>query len=328
MPNVIDNEQDNSSLPEFLGGTQFLPNLNEDTLALIQGWHRYLKSEKGYSSHTLTGYGHDIATFLTFLASYRDEVITPQLFGKLHIRDFRSFLANRKNAGLSSRSLNRCLSSVRNFYRYLSRHKNIENDAIYALQGPKTPHKVPRPLSIEGAKTVMETVGELSENDWVSLRDTAVISLLYGCGLRINEALSLNTEERPMGDTMRIIGKRGKERIVPILPAVRNAVDTYISACPYDLEANTALFRGARGSRLNARMIQLAMQKVRAAFSLPDNATPHALRHSFATHLLSNGGDLRTIQELLGHADLSSTQVYTEVDGARLMDVYDKAFKR
>jgi integrase/recombinase XerC len=328
LANTIDSEKTKESFPEFIGEAQLLPSLREDTILLIQDWHRYLSSEKGYSNHTLTGYGHDLASFLTFLTSYRGDIITPELFTALQIRDFRSFLANRKNAGLSSRSLNRCLSSVRNFYRYLSRHKNIENNAIHALQGPKTPHKVPRPLSVEGAKTVIETVGELNENDWTSLRDTAVISLLYGCGLRINEALSLNAEERPSGDTMRIIGKRGKERIVPILPAVREAIDAYISACPYSLEAGSALFRGARGGRLNARMIQLAMQKVRAAFGLPDNATPHALRHSFATHLLSNGGDLRTIQELLGHADLSSTQVYTEVDSARLMDVYDKAFKR
>ncbi|WP_255938849.1 tyrosine-type recombinase/integrase [Kordiimonas sp. SCSIO 12610] len=175
---------------------------------------------------------------------------------------------------------------------------------------------------------MVETIGSFTEDNWISLRDTAVISLLYGCGLRINEALSMNAEDIPKDDTMRIIGKRGKERIIPILPVVRETINAYVKACPYTLEKGQALFRGVRGGRLNARMIQLAMQKVRTAFGLPDNATPHALRHSFATHLLSNGGDLRTIQELLGHADLSSTQIYTEVDSARLMDVYDKAFKR
>ena len=173
----------------------------------------------------------------------------------------------------------------------------------------------------------MEGIGEQSEG-WVSKRDTAVILLLYGCGLRINEALSMNAEDIPKGEVLRIIGKRNKERIVPILPLVRDAITDYVNACPFDLEKDSALFRGVRGGRLNARNIQLAMQKTRAVLGLPENATPHALRHSFATHLLSKGGDLRTIQELLGHADLASTQVYTEVDSARLMDVYDRAFKR
>ena len=315
-------------LSDFLGGDTLLPTLNSKVSTLIQNWSRYLISEKGYSKHTLTAYGHDLASFLIFLTAHRGTTIDEGLLAALNIRDFRAFLANRKNTGLSSSSLNRVLSSIRNFYRYLARHHNIENDAIHALQGPKIPHKVPRPLSVEGAKTMLETIGGFTENDWISIRDSAVIALLYGCGLRINEALSLNAEDRPTGDTMRIIGKRNKERIVPILPLVKEAIDSYISACPYDLKPGTALFRGMKGRRLNARMIQLAMQKVRNAFGLPDNATPHALRHSFATHLLSNGGDLRTIQELLGHADLSSTQIYTEVDSARLMDVYDKAFRR
>lgn len=317
-----------SILPEFLGGDILLPTLTIETSNIIQNWYRYLTSEKGYSEHTLTAYGHDLASFLAFLAAYKEAEIDENLLKVLNIRDFRAFLANKKNSGLSARSINRTLSSIRNFYRYLARHHNIDNDAIHTLQGPKVPHKVPRPLSVEGAKTMLETIGDFTENDWISLRDSAVISLLYGCGLRINEALSLNVEDRPSGDTMRITGKRNKERIVPILPVVREAINAYISACPYDLTPGTALFRGAKGGRLNARMIQLAMQKVRSAFGLADNATPHALRHSFATHLLSNGGDLRTIQELLGHADLSSTQIYTEVDSARLMDVYDKAFKR
>nr|WP_281500569.1 tyrosine recombinase XerC [Kordiimonas marina] len=296
--------------------------------ALVAEWRRYLTSEKRLSPHTLQAYSRDLGDFFAFLAGYRESIITPKMLAGLTVRDFRAFLAHKRGDGVSARSSARTLSAIRNFYRFLARTHGIENDAIRAIQGPKLPHRVPRPLTEEGARSVMETVGDFADEDWVAARDTAVITLLYGCGLRISEALSITPASVPTGDTMRIVGKRGKERVVPVLPIVRDAIKAYRDLCPYVLTPDGPLFVGKRGGPLNPRTIQSAMQKVRAILGLPASATPHALRHSFATHLLSRGGDLRTIQELLGHADLKATQVYTEVDSARLKDVYDKAFRR
>lgn len=305
-----------------------LERLDHKAAALVERWRAYLTHEKRLSSHTLSAYGGDFGDFVIFLSDHYGDVLSPGTFASLHVRDFRAFLARKRSGGASARSTARTLSAIRNFYRYLARNEGIENDAVNAVQGPKLPHRVPRPLSEDDAREVLERVGDFADAEWVSLRDTAVIGLLYGCGLRIGEALALNTDDVPRGDTMRILGKRNKERVVPVLPAVRDAITAYIRACPFSLAAGDALFRGKRGGRLSPRMIQTAMQRARASLGLPDSATPHALRHSFATHLLSRGGDLRTIQELLGHADLKATQIYTEVDSARLKDVYDKAFRR
>ncbi|NVJ98557.1 MAG: tyrosine recombinase XerC [Alphaproteobacteria bacterium] len=305
-----------------------LEGIAPDAANVINRWRQYLTSEKRVSPHTLSAYSQDFGDFISFLVGYRGDTIGMRTIEALEVRDFRAFLAAKRADGASARSTARALSSVRNFYRFLSRTMNIENDAIKAVQGPKLPHRVPRPLTEEGARTVMETIGDFADEEWIAARDAAVISLLYGCGLRIAEALSLNGADIPAGDTMRVLGKRSKERIVPVLPAVKSAIDTYKRLCPHAITAEGPLFVGKRGKRLNARTIQGAMQKVRISLGLPESATPHALRHSFATHLLSRGGDLRTIQELLGHADLKATQVYTEVDSARLKDVYDKAFRR
>lgn len=302
--------------------------LTEECAAIVVKWLRYLTSEKQVSKHTIDAYSRDIGDFFSFLQNHLGSMIgTPNLTA-LEVRDFRAYLAHRRSAGASARTTARILSSIRNFYRYLARVENKENDAIKAVQGPKLPHRVPRPLTEEGARTVIETIGDFAEEDWIAARDTAVITLLYGCGLRIAEALSLNASDIPAGDTMRVVGKRQKERIVPVLPIVHSAIAAYTDTCPYPLLPDGPLFFGQKGKRLGARAIQNTMQKVRAALSLPDDATPHALRHSFATHLLSRGGDLRTIQELLGHADLKATQIYTEVDSAHLKTVYDKAFRR
>ena len=305
-----------------------LQSLDEAAGALVIRWRRYLESEKRVSAHTLEGYGRDLGVFMAFLCGYHGNTVTPKLLAGLGVRDFRAFLARLRADELSARSVARSLSTLRNFYRFLARSEGMTNDAIKAIQGPKLPHRVPRPLTEEGARTVLESVGDFAVDDWVAARDTAVITLLYGCGLRINEALSLNLEDSPKGDSMRITGKRAKERVVPVLPIVRTAIAAYLKQCPFALKSGDPLFVGQRGKRLGARAVQLAMQKTRAALGLPESATPHALRHSFATHLLSRGGDLRTIQELLGHADLKATQIYTEVDSARLLDVYDKAFRR
>lgn len=305
-----------------------LPLVGATTVQSLMGWRRYLQTERRVSDLTLDAYGRDVGSFIAFLSDYRGEVIETRLLGSLSIRDFRAFLAARRADGLSSQSAARLLSSIRNFYRYLARVEGIENDAINAVQSPKIPHRVPRPLTEESAKAVIETLPDLASDDWTAARDVAVVTLLYGCGLRISEALGMDGKDRPKGDTMRVVGKRGKERIVPVLPLVHDAIEAYVQQCPHALTDDGPLFVGVRGGRLNPRAIQDAMQKIRAVLGLPDTATPHALRHSFATHLLSAGGDLRTIQELLGHTDLKATQVYTEVDSARLKDVYDQAFKR
>lgn len=308
--------------------TDPLERLDHKAAALVTRWRAYLSHEKRMSEHTLGAYGRDFGDFVVFLSDHHGGAVSPALFATLHVRDFRAFLARKRAAGASARTTARALSAIRNFYRYLARNEGIENDAVNAVQGPKLPHRVPRPLTEADAKEVLARVGDFEEEEWVSLRDAAVIGLLYGCGLRISEALSLNGCDIPRGDSMRVTGKRGKERVVPVLPAVRDAINAYVRACPFSLGDDDALFRGKRGGRLSPRLIQTAMQRTRASLGLPDSATPHALRHSFATHLLSRGGDLRTIQELLGHADLKATQIYTEVDSARLKDVYDKAFRR
>ncbi|MBL4838801.1 MAG: tyrosine recombinase XerC [Kordiimonadaceae bacterium] len=295
---------------------------------MVLRWHRYLKSEKKFSPHTLEAYSRDVGSFFGFLSIHFGETVSAPLLKALSVRDFRAYLASRRGEGTSARTTARELSSIRNLYRYLSREEDITNDAIKAVQGPKLPHRVPRPLTEEAAKAAVASIGDFATESWIAARDTAVLILLYGCGLRIGEALALNGANIPAGETMRVIGKRQKERIVPLLPIVHEAINIYVKQCPYTIESGSALFRGVRGGRLNARTIQAAMQKVRTILALPDSATPHALRHSFATHLLSRGGDLRTIQELLGHADLKATQIYTEVDSARLKDVYDKAFRR
>lgn len=313
-----------SSFDELVG----LPLVGATTTKALSNWRRYLETERRVSDHTLEAYGRDVGGFIAFLGGYRGELVETGMLAKLEVRDFRAFLAARRADGLSSQSAARVLSSVRNFYRYLARVEGIENDAINAVQSPKIPHRVPRPLTEESARSVVETLPEFASDDWTAARDVAVVSLLYGCGLRVSEALGMNGQDAPKGDSMRIVGKRDKERIVPVLPAVRKAIEAYIEACPHALNPDGPLFVGVRGGRLNSRTVRGAMQKVRIALGLPDSATPHALRHSFATHLLSRGGDLRTIQELLGHTDLKATQVYTEVDSARLKDVYDQAFKR
>lgn len=302
--------------------------LTEDAVICVTRWRRYLTSERRVSAHTVQAYSRDLGDFFAFLQNYKGTDVSTSLLSSLKITDFRAFLAARRGDNLAAQSVARALSSIRNFYRYLARVEGIENDAIKAIQGPKLPHRVPRPLTENGALSVIETIGDFATDDWVAARDIAVILLLYGCGLRIGEALALNGWDIPKADSMRIVGKRGKERIVPLLPIIHGAIDTYIHLCPYGINGQSPLFLGVRGGRLGARAVQAAMQKVRAALGLPDSATPHALRHSFATHLLSRGGDLRTIQELLGHADLRATQIYTEVDSARLKEVYDKAFRR
>ena len=294
----------------------------------LQGWLDSLSALRGASDNTLAAYRRDVTGFLSFMTTHRGG---PQGLGALEtidMSDMRAWMASERGQGNGSRTLARKLSAVKTFYRWLADREGFEATAVLSARAPKFQKKLPRPLEQDAAKAVLDLAEVQSEQDWVGARDVAVLTLLYGCGLRISEALGLTGADVPLGEVLRITGKGGKERLVPVLPVTRRAVDTYVRLFPADLPATEPLFRGARGGPLSARTIQKVMAQVRAQLGLPPSATPHALRHSFATHLLSAGGDLRAIQELLGHASLSTTQTYTAVDTARLLEVYDRTHPR
>ena len=303
--------------------------LGADLDRALCAWLAHLEHGRGYAQKTIEAYGRDVRQFLAFLAHQLAHAPCLADLQRIDLKTFRGFLAARRRAGTVSRSLARTLSALRQLFRWLEAQKLVENRAILQLAMPKVPHSVPKPLTVAKAAGVVDP-GATAELDWVSARDAAVLLLLYGCGLRIAEALSLTPKDAPTEhrDVLRITGKGGKERLVPVLPIVRAAVARYMTLCPYALAPDEPLFRGAKGGPLSPRIIQLAMQRLRDVLDLPATATPHALRHSFATHLLSAGGDLRQIQELLGHASLSTTQAYTEVDRERLLAVYDAAHPR
>ncbi len=242
--------------------------------------------------------------------------------------DFRGYLAKRHNDGLSRSSTARAVSTLRNFFKFLDRHELAHNAAIKAVKTPKLPRSIPKPLSEVEAREALLSIGDLHDTPWIAARDIAILTLLYGCGLRISEALNLNVEDVPDGDAMVITGKGKKQRVVPVLPIVLDAIQYYLDLYPQRLKKNGPLFVGVQGKRVNSGVIQRQVRKLRAYLGLPASATPHALRHSFATHLLAGGGDLRTIQELLGHESLSTTQRYTEVDQARLIKVYRDSHPR
>lgn len=284
----------------------------------------------GAAAHTVRAYRTDVAGFLAFLVEHTGDSIGPARLARITQSDMRAWMAHERNRGVAARSLARSLSAVKGFARWLAERDGFDPTAILAARSPKFQRKLPRPLSEGAAKDVISLMGSLPREDWVAARDAAVVTLLYGCGLRISEALSLTGAETPLPEVLRIRGKGGKERIVPVVPAARAAVAAYARLCPYPLvdEPAAALFRGTRGGPLNPRLIAGAMEQARNALGLPATATPHAMRHSFATHLLAAGGDLRAIQDLLGHASLSTTQAYTAVDATRLMEVYEKAHPR
>lgn len=291
-------------------------------------WLSHLKSLDGAAANTVTAYGRDVAAYLSFLAQHRGQTDGTAALASLPTSDLRAWMAHERGRGLSARSLARALSAVKGFTAWLADRHGQDATAILSARGPKFRRKLPRPLTEDGARAMIDTVADQSQTDWIAARDMAVVTVLYGCGLRISEALGLTGADHPLPDVLRITGKGGKTRLVPVLPAAREAVARYAKLCPHDLTRNDPLFRGARGGPLNPRLIALVMEKARLQLGLPASATPHAMRHSFATHLLSAGGDLRAIQELLGHASLSTTQAYTAVDAARLMDVYEKAHPR
>ena len=297
-----------------------------DTLAAFTA---YLSDERRMAEKTVEAYRSDLAGFFGFLRVRLGEEPTPKALGGLRARDIRAHLAQRRRDGLSDASIARLLSSIKALYRWLGRAHDIHNAEVAYLQGPKRPQRLPRPVSIEAAKDLIEEAEtDPDAEPWINARDAAVLSLLYGAGLRISEALSLTGADLPAPERLRVRGKGGKVRIVPLIPAVREAIDAYAGLCPYALTKSGALFRGAKGGALNPRIIQGLVQKLRGVLGLPDTATPHALRHAFATHLLAAGADLRAIQTLLGHASLSTTQVYTGVDASRLREVHAAAHPR
>jgi integrase/recombinase XerC len=294
-----------------------------------QKWLDALSGERRLSTHTLHAYERDTRQFLFFLTGHLGGPTTLKDIQALRPADFRAFLASRRRDGAGARSLGRNLAGLRSLLRYLEKKGLVNAAGAAAVRSPKQPKSLPKPLSDSQAINVVSDEAQLHEEPWIAARDAAVLTLLYGCGLRISEALDLMPDDiRPGATSLRITGKGNKTRIVPLLAVVITAVEHYRKLCPYQLDPTLPLFRGARGGKLHAGLIQRGMQKLRSAFNLPDSATPHALRHSFATHLLAGGGDLRTIQELLGHASLSTTQVYTGVDASRLLEVYDRAHPR
>lgn len=296
--------------------------------AALDEWLTHLRALDGRAEKTITAYSADVRGWLSFLAHHRGG--TEGLSGLITvpITDLRAWMAHERGRGVSARSVARALSAVKGFTAWLADRQGGDATAILSARAPRFQKKLPRPLTIEGAAEVLESVGDDAREPWIAARDTAVVTLLYGCGLRISEALGLTGADHPLPEVLRIRGKGGKERLVPVLPAARASVAAYVAQCPYDLTPEGALFRGTRGGPLNPRLIAAAMERTRNRLGLPASATPHALRHSFATHLLGAGGDLRAIQELLGHASLSTTQAYTGVDAARLMEVYERAHPR
>lgn len=291
-------------------------------------WLGYLTHAKNLSTATIDAYRHDVLMFAQFMISFKEEEMTIQFLENLTLQDMRSFLAHCQRENFSRTSTTRILSGIKNYCRYLMKHHGLHNDQMLRVRHPKLPQSVPKPLVKEDAHLVVEAIENLQKDSWVGKRDRAVLCLLYGAGLRISEALSITPQQLERKGAIYIKGKGNKERLVPIITPVSEAIEAYLRECPYDLPKNEPIFRGEKGGVLQPAIIQRQVQKLRNAFGLPQTTTPHALRHSFATHLLGNGGDLRTIQELLGHSSLSTTQRYTEVDQFKLMQLYQRAHPR
>ena len=313
-----------ASHPRYMGS----PYVRE----AVEDWLAYIGTERQLAAKTSEAYERDVSQFLAFLAVHFNRLPDMPHLLALQARDVRAFLAARRSEGVGSRSLSRTLSALRMFYKFLERRGYGKNDAIRAVALPKLPHSVPKPLTAPKATALVDgaDIASADQPEWIIVRDTAVLALLYGSGLRISEALSLKRKDAPIKgrDMLRVTGKGSKTRVVPVLPIAREAVEAYLKLCPMGLGSEDPLFVGVQGKQLSPRIIQLRIAKARAVLGLPETATPHALRHSFATHLLGAGADLRSIQELLGHASLSTTQGYTEVDREHLLKTYQSAHPR
>jgi len=294
---------------------------------LATRWASYLTHDRRRSAHTVRAYAATAHRLIDFLGRYRGETIDGVTLTGVNAADLRAFLADRRSGGLGAASAARELSGVRAFLRYAAEQQNVPAQ-LPRTRAPKRPRTLPRPAAPDEAMNLAETAAAAASELWIGARDLAILLLLYGAGLRVAEAMSLSASVLPIGSTLRVTGKRSKTRIVPVMDAVREAIDDYARQCPYPLKGEVPLFVGARGGPLNPDLVRRAVTAARRRLGLADTLTPHALRHSFATHLLARGADLRSLQELLGHASLSSTQIYTEVDVARLLDVYRHAHPR
>jgi integrase/recombinase XerC len=290
-------------------------------------WQQHLARDRRRSPHTVRAYAATAHRLIGFLAGHLGGAVDGPALAALEAKDLRAFLAHRRGEGLGNSSAARELSAVRGFLAFAAAERGGE-PSVPRLKGPRRPRSVPRPVAPDDVVALAEEAGEDATAEWIAARDHAVLLLLYGSGLRVAEALGLTGAALPLGDSLSVVGKRAKTRIVPLLAPVRSAIELYLSQCPYPASRGEPLFRGARGGPLNGEMIRRVVRKARVRLGLSDKATPHALRHSFATHLLGRGADLRSLQELLGHASLSSTQIYTAVDAAHLMDVYRNAHPR
>jgi integrase/recombinase XerC len=298
--------------------------------AAATDWLNHLEKERRLSENTLEAYGRDLEQFFRFLTAHLGAPPSPADVSALTPADVRAFMADRRTGGVGAKTLGRQVAALRSFARFCERHSIAATTAFTSIRPPKQPKSLPKARSISDSANLIGMTEAFSEEPWIAARDKAVLTLLYGCGLRISEALGIKGADAPIGGTemIRVVGKGGRERIVPVLPAVRRAVEDYVQLTPFPPEPGEPLFRGAKGGPLSPRIVQIAIARLRGALGLESTVTPHALRHSFATHLLGRGGDLRTIQELLGHSSLSTTQIYTNVDSERLLEVYRKAHPR
>lgn len=302
----------------------------DEVSAQRRSWLEHLTSERRVAQNTVEAYQRDLQQFLEFLTGYNGQPVTLEDLSDLRPVTMRSFLANRRRQGAGARTLGRGLAGIRSFVRFLEKSGLASSAGLLATRAPRQPKTLPKPISAKKAVQLTDSDEQLNEEPWIAARDAAIMALLYGCGLRIGEALALTPAQfnAAQSGTLRVTGKGSKTRLVPVLQVVTDAVAIYTRLCPWPLVPDEPMFRGARGGVVHRAIIEKSLSRLRGVMGLPDTATPHALRHSFATHLLANGGDLRTIQELLGHASLSTTQIYTEVDTSRLLEIYDRAHPR
>lgn len=298
--------------------------------ALLAQWIAHLRDERRFADNSVDAYERDVAAFLGFLSGHLGGEPSVRDLAELEPRDLRAYLAYRRQGldALSDRSISRALAAIRSFYRYLERRHGVANARLALVRGPKLKATLPRPVSEAAARNLISEAGDAAAQEWIGARDAALMTLLYAAGLRISEALALTGADMPLPEALRVVGKGGKERIVPLLAAAREAVERYAELCPYALTEDAPLFRASRGGAMSPRMAQAVMATLRGRLGLPSSATPHALRHAFATHLLANGGDLRAIQDLLGHESLSTTQRYTSVEAQKILQLYRRAHPR
>jgi integrase/recombinase XerC len=299
-----------------------------DGAAALKAWTEQMVHVRRLSPRTVDAYAYDVGNFLSFLQQHRGEVVDLHVLKDASAADVRGWLATRREDGLGPRGVARAVSALRTFFMFLQKQGIIENLAVRRVRPPKLPPGVPKPVSVDGAQALIDEAEILAAEPWVAARNVAVLTLLYGAGLRISEALGLNRGTLPLPEAIIITGKGNKQRVVPVLAQAREAIEVYVKLCPLGATREDPVFYGARGKRLHPRIVQGLMQHLRRALGLPESATPHALRHAFATHLLAAGGDLRAIQELLGHSSLSTTQRYTAVDESQLLKVYERAHPR